>query len=163
METVLLEGVGSAAGDSFSYQFEVGEVQWKLGRRTTKAGQSAGFCQHQAHLLAQSPLGFLLLALAFHAWLFVVLPLLHLAEQPFLLQLALENPNGFFDVVVDHLDLHEPHLAFLYRLPPVFWGMYLIADIPRQRKGKARGHPADRRCTPVCGRALVRRTASTPR
>ena len=61
---------------------------------------------HHAHLLTQAPLGFFLLTLTLNAGFFVKLTLLHLTEQPFLLQLALENPDGFFDIVVDHMDLH---------------------------------------------------------
>ena len=61
---------------------------------------------HHAHLLTQAPLGFFLFALALDAGLFVKLALLHFTEEPFLLQLALENPDGFFDIIVDHMDLH---------------------------------------------------------
>ncbi len=61
---------------------------------------------HHAHLLAQAALCFLLLALTLNTRLFVKLALLHFTEQPFLLQLALENPDRLFDVVVDDLDLH---------------------------------------------------------
>ncbi len=61
---------------------------------------------HHAHLLTQAPLGFFLFALTLNAGLFVKLTLLHLTEEPFLLQLALENPDGFLDIVVDDMDLH---------------------------------------------------------
>jgi hypothetical protein len=72
---------------------------------------------HHAHLFPQAPLGLFFFALALHAGLFVEFALLHLTKETFLLQLALENPDGFFDIIVDHVDLHLQSPRFLYRFP----------------------------------------------
>jgi hypothetical protein len=61
---------------------------------------------HHPHFLAQTALGFLLLALTLDARLFVKLALLHFTKQPFLLQLPLKHPDGFLDVIVDNMDFH---------------------------------------------------------
>ena len=73
---------------------------------------------HHAHLFTQAPLGFFLFTLALDAGLFVELALLHFTEEPFLLQLALENPDGFFDIVVDHMDLHLQSPRFPGQITP---------------------------------------------
>ena len=62
--------------------------------------------------------GFFLFTLALNAGLFVELALFHLAEEPFLLQLALENPDGFLDIIVDHMDLHLQSPRFPEQIIP---------------------------------------------
>ena len=73
---------------------------------------------HHAHLFTQAPLGFFLFTLALDTGLFVELALLHFTEEPFLLQLALENPDGFLDIIVDHMDLHLQSPRFPEQIIP---------------------------------------------
>jgi len=73
---------------------------------------------HHAHFFTQAPLGFFLFTLALDAGLFVEFALLHFTEEPFLLQLALENPDGFLDIIVDHMDLHLQSPRFPEQIIP---------------------------------------------
>ncbi len=59
-----------------------------------------------AHFFAQATLSLFFFALLFYAGLLVKFALLHLPKETFLLQLAFQNLDGFFNVTVYDSNFH---------------------------------------------------------